>query len=58
MIVVTGATGHIGNVLIRELLSRGEYVRAVIPPFEDTASLDGLKVEMIEGDVREIGSLI
>ena len=58
MIVVTGATGHIGNVLIRELLSRGQDIRAVIPPFEDTASLDGLTVEMIEGDVRKTDSLI
>ena len=58
MVVVTGATGHIGNVLVRQLLSRGEDVRVVIPPFEDTASLDGLKVEMVEGDVRKIDSLI
>lgn len=29
--VVTGATGHLGNVLVRELLSRGESVRAIIP---------------------------
>lgn len=58
MIVVTGATGHIGNVLVRELVSRGERVRAVIPPFEDASCLDGLKVEMVEGDVRQIDSLI
>jgi len=58
MIVVTGATGHIGNVLVRELLSRGENVRVVIPPFEDTTPLDGLKVEMVEGDVRQVDSLI
>jgi len=58
MVVVTGATGHIGNVLVRELLSRGENVRVVIPPSEDTTPLDGLKVEMVEGDVREIDSLI
>jgi len=58
MVVVTGATGHIGNVLVHELLSRGEKVRVVIPPFEDTAPLDGLKVEMVEGDVRQIDSLL
>ena len=58
MVIVTGATGHIGNVLVRQLLSRGADVRVVIPPFEDTASLDGLKVEMVEGDVRKIDSLI
>lgn len=58
MVIVTGATGHIGNVLVRELLSRGENVRAVIPPSEDTSPLDGLKAEMVEGDVRQIDSLI
>ena len=58
MIVVTGATGHIGNVLVRELLSRGERVRAVIPPFEDTTPLEGLEVERVEGDVRNVDPLI
>lgn len=58
MVVVTGATGHIGNVLVRELLSRGENVSVVIPPFEDTACLDGLQLEMVKGDVRQIDSLI
>jgi len=57
-VVVTGATGHIGNVLIRQLLSRGENVRVVIPPLEDTAPLDGLKVEISECDIRKIDSLI
>lgn len=58
MVVVTGATGHIGNVLVRELLSRSKNVRVVIPPSEDTSPLDGLKVEMVEGDVRQIDSLM
>ena len=58
MVIVTGATGHIGNVLVRELLLRNERVRVVIPPFEDVSCLDGLKVEIVEGDVRQIDSLI
>lgn len=57
-VLVTGATGHIGNVLVRELLSRGKNVRVVVPPFEDTTPLDGLNVEMVEGDVCKIDSLI
>lgn len=57
MIAVTGATGHIGNVLVRKLLARGENVRVIIPPFEDIKPLKGLKVEIVEGDVRNIGSL-
>jgi dihydroflavonol-4-reductase len=58
MIVVTGATGFIGNVLVRKLLKRGEKVRAVLPPFEDDLTLEGLDVEKVEVDVREIESLI
>jgi uncharacterized protein YbjT (DUF2867 family) len=27
MILVTGATGHLGNVLVRELLARGKKAR-------------------------------
>ncbi len=58
MAVVTGATGHLGNALVRELLSRGETVKAVIPPGEDTTSLDGLAVEKVTGNVLEMDSLL
>jgi dihydroflavonol-4-reductase len=34
MILVTGATGHIGNVLIREILERKEQVRAMVLPLD------------------------
>jgi len=57
VIAVTGATGHIGNVLVRQLVSRGESVRALILPLEDTAPLDGSTVERVEGDVLDIDSL-
>lgn len=58
MITVTGATGHIGNVLLRELLSRGEIVRALVLPGEDTTHLTGLKIEIISGDIRNVTSLL
>ncbi len=35
MIVVTGATGHIGNVLIRELIANGQTVRALVLSDDD-----------------------
>ena len=50
---VTGATGHIGNVLVRELLARGERVRALLFPGEDRRALEGLAVEIVEGDVLD-----
>jgi dihydroflavonol-4-reductase len=51
MILVTGATGHLGNVLVRELVSRGEKVRAMFLPGEDRTPLKDLPVEIIEGNV-------
>lgn len=57
MILVTGATGHIGNVLIRKLLQRKEHVRAMVLPFEDRSALAGLQVEIVEGDVLDVKSL-
>jgi len=58
MIAVTGATGHIGNVLVRQLCAMGEAVRAVVPPFESPAVLDGLSVEIFRGDVTVPGDML
>ena len=49
----TGATGHIGNVLVRELVARGKAVRAMVMPGEDCASLEGLPVEVVEANVLD-----
>ena len=57
MILVTGATGHIGNVLVRKLIERGEKVRGLILPGESRAPLRGLNVEAMEGDVLDTSSL-
>ena len=58
MVVITGPTGHIGNVLVRELLKRGERVRALVLPGEDLAPIQGLDIETMEGDVLDLDSLI
>lgn len=55
--VVTGAAGHIGNVLVRQLISDGQKVRALVLPKEDLSSLAGLEVDIINGDVTEIDTL-
>lgn len=57
MWLVTGATGHIGNVLVRKLLGRGEKVRALIPRGESRDPLNGLDVEAVEGDVLDLDSV-
>ena len=55
--VVTGATGHIGNVLIRKLLEKGYDVKAFIYNNESIEHLKNLKIEYVYGDVRDIQSL-
>lgn len=57
MYLVTGATGHIGNVLVRKLLASGEKVRALIWRGEDITPLEGLDIERVEGDVLDLSSL-
>jgi dihydroflavonol-4-reductase len=57
MWLVTGATGHIGNVLVRKLLGRGEKVRALIPRGESREPLKGLDVEAVEGNVLDLDSV-
>ena len=57
MIIVTGATGHIGNVLVRELTKRGQSVRALVLPNDDCRSLASLQVQTIHGDVTDLRSL-
>ncbi|MDP1714734.1 MAG: SDR family oxidoreductase [Anaerolineales bacterium] len=57
MWLVTGATGHVGNVLVRKLLERGEKVRALILPDECHESISGLNVDAFEGDVLNLDSV-
>jgi dihydroflavonol-4-reductase len=46
---VTGASGFVGANLVRTLLARGWSVRALVRG--DAASLDGLDVELVRGDL-------
>jgi dihydroflavonol-4-reductase len=57
MHLVTGATGHIGNILIRQLLARGEHVRAMVRPGGIPEALTGLTVDLVPGDLLDPRSL-
>ena len=57
MILVTGATGHLGNVLVRELLKQGESVRVLVYPGERIDSIEDLHLEIVYGDVTNLDSL-
>ena len=58
VIVVTGATGHVGNVLIRELLAQGYVVRALVLPDDDCRPLNNLDLEIVHGDITNPSELL
>jgi dihydroflavonol-4-reductase len=56
IVLVTGATGHIGAHVVRGLLAQGRSVRCLVR--DDTRALAGLPVEKVRGDVRDLPSLV
>lgn len=57
MILVTGATGHIGNVLVRQLNSIGVKPRILVLKGESLEPVRGLEFEATIGDVCDPASL-
>ncbi len=54
-VVVTGASGHLGANLVRQLLAAGRRVRVL--KYNGTRSLEGLDLERVDGDVLDERSL-
>ena len=56
-VLVTGATGFVGSAVTRHLLNGGATVAVLVRGNSDRRNLDGLKVEIREGDLRDKRSL-
>ncbi|HHX99195.1 TPA: NAD-dependent epimerase/dehydratase family protein [Candidatus Dojkabacteria bacterium] len=56
MVIVTGGSGHVGNVLVRALLSKGYKVGVIDRDPRDKA-LKGLDIEYHQGDIRDLDFL-
>jgi dihydroflavonol-4-reductase len=58
MNIVTGATGFIGNVLVRQLCGKGEHVTAFTRSDSDMSSLEGCEYKRVIGNILDPESLI
>jgi dihydroflavonol-4-reductase len=58
MILVTGGSGFVGAAVVRRLLQAGHQVRALVRPTSARTNLEGLTVEIVEGDLRDASSLV
>jgi len=54
-VAVTGASGHIGANLVRALIDKGQPTRCLV--HVNCRAIDGLDVERVSGDIRDIESL-
>jgi len=52
---VTGAAGHIGSAICRELLNQGHQVKALV--YKDTKAIEGLPIEVVHGNVLDRASM-
>jgi dihydroflavonol-4-reductase len=55
--LVTGATGLVGNNVVRQLLARGDQVRVLLRGNGDPRPFAGLEIERAAGDVTDLESL-
>ena len=51
--LVTGANGHLGNNVVRELCSRGQAVRCGVRNTKNTTPFDGLDCSVVQLDISD-----
>ena len=51
--LVTGASGLVGNNVVRSLLDRGKRVRVMVRESTDSRPFEGLDVEKAHADLRD-----
>src|SRR5262249_31674286 len=57
MILVTGATGHVGSELVQQLIERGEDVRALVRNPSKATKLPPT-ADVVVGDLEDLPSLL
>lgn len=55
--MVTGAAGFLGGTICRQLVERGERVRAFVLPNDKAIKYVPKEAEIVEGDLCDIESL-
>jgi dihydroflavonol-4-reductase len=55
--LVTGGSGFIGSAVTRALVADGRQVCVLLEPGADPRGLDGLDVEQVTGDVRDLDAV-
>jgi dihydroflavonol-4-reductase len=54
---VTGASGFVGSAVARRLLEEGFAVRALVRRTSNRANIEGIDLEVVEGDIRDAALL-
>ncbi len=57
-IFITGGDGFLGSNLVRELIKRGHSIKVLVQPNRQTSTLEGLDIEIVEGDLLNLEQLI
>lgn len=55
--LVTGASGFVGSAVTRVLIEVGHEVRVLVRPDSDRRNLQGLAIDIAQGDLRDITTL-